>query len=39
MIVKQIEDGQKFFWSIIPFWGMNTETMIRILHNGFPEED
>ncbi|MCX6753574.1 MAG: hypothetical protein NTV03_00770 [Candidatus Nomurabacteria bacterium] len=39
IIVKQIEDGQKFFWSIIPFWGMNTETMSRILHNGIPEED
>lgn len=39
VIVKQIENGQKFFWSIIPFWGMNIETMSRILHNGIPEED
>ena len=39
VIVKQIEDGQKFFWSIIPFWGMNIETMSRILHSGIPEED
>lgn len=39
IIVKQIENGQKFFFSIIPFWGMNTETMTRILHNGSPEED
>lgn len=39
IIVKQIEDGQKFFWSIIPFWGMNEETMSRVLHNGIPEED
>ncbi|MEI7719761.1 MAG: hypothetical protein WCI89_00955 [bacterium] len=39
VIVKQIENGQKFFWSIIPFWGMNIETMSRILHSGTPEED
>jgi hypothetical protein len=39
IIVKQIENGQKFFFSIIPFWSMNTETMTRILHNGSPEED
>lgn len=39
IIVKQIEDGQKFFWSIIPFWGMNEETMSRVLHSGAPEED
>jgi len=39
IIIKQIEDGQKFFWSIIPFWGMNAETRSRILHDGVPEED
>lgn len=39
IIVKQIENGQKFFWSIVPFWGMNMETMRRILHDGVPEED
>lgn len=39
VIVKQIENGQKFFWSIIPFWGMNTNTMTCLLHDGFPEED
>ncbi len=39
IIVKQIENGQKFFWSIVPFWGMNEETMARILHDGMPEED
>jgi hypothetical protein len=39
VIVKQIENGQKFFWSIIPFWGMNTDTMNRILYSGVPEED
>ncbi len=39
IIIKQIDSGQKFFWSIVPFWGMNTETMTRILHDGIPEED
>lgn len=39
VILKQIESGNKFFWSIIPFWGMNTNTMTRILHDGVPEED
>jgi len=39
IIVKQIESGKKIFWSIIPFWGMNKETMTRILHEGNPEED
>ncbi|MEK7089006.1 MAG: hypothetical protein AAB913_02660 [Patescibacteria group bacterium] len=39
IIIKQIDGGEKFFWSIIPFWGMNMETMNRILHDGIPEED
>ena len=39
IIVKQIDDNKKFFWSIIPFWGMNKDTMTRILHDGIPEED
>jgi hypothetical protein len=39
VIVKQIEDGHKFFWSLVPFWQMNMETMTRVLHDGNPEED
>jgi len=39
IIVKQIDDGKKVFWSIIPFWRMSKETMTRILHDGNPEED
>ncbi len=39
VIVKQIDGGKKFFWSIIPFWGMNIDTMTRLLHDGVPEED
>lgn len=39
IIVKQVDGGRKIFWSIIPFWGMNKETMTRILYEGNPEED
>ncbi len=39
VIIKQIEDGQKFFWSIIPHWGMDESTKSRLFHDGFPEED
>jgi len=39
VIVKQVADGHKFFFSIIPFWGMNKTTMTRLLHEGTPEED
>jgi len=39
IIIKQIESGQKIFWSIIPFWKMNKDTMNRIFHEGNPEED
>ena len=39
IIIKQIGDGKKMFWSIIPFWGMNAETMTRILHEGNLDED
>ncbi len=39
IVVKQIEQGQKFFWSIVPFWRMNEATISRILHEGQPEED
>lgn len=39
VIVKQVDQGEKMFWSIIPFWGMNEETRTRLLHEGLPEED
>ena len=39
IIIKQVENGKRIFWSIIPFWGMNRETMTRIFHDGNPEED
>ncbi|MDB5188855.1 MAG: hypothetical protein JWM92_453 [Candidatus Nomurabacteria bacterium] len=39
VIVKQVENSQKIFWSIIPSWGMNKSTKTRVLHEGEPEED
>ncbi len=38
VIVKQIENGQKFFWSIIPFWKMS-KTGGKLLYDGKPEID
>ncbi len=41
IVVKQIEKGPKFFWSLVPFWKndkKNTQTK-KILHSGNPEED
>lgn len=36
IIVKQIEGGEKHFWSIIPFWKSNKEIK---LHSGNLEND
>ena len=39
VIVKQVENGPKYFWSIIPFWKQLETLGRRKLHNGKPEED
>ncbi|MEK7480942.1 MAG: hypothetical protein AAB604_02465 [Patescibacteria group bacterium] len=39
VIVKQIEDRQKFFWSIIPYWKIDLINSRRLLHSGNPESD
>lgn len=39
IIIKEVAGRQKFFWSLIPFWGMNEETKTRLFHDGFLEED
>lgn len=39
IIIKQIENGPKYFWSIIPFWKMNKKTLIRVMYHGNPELD
>lgn len=39
VIVKEVLGGQKYFWSIIPFWHIDKEASKRILHSGDPEND
>ena len=39
VIVKEVEKGNKYFWSIIPYWGVDKNTQKRKLHSGYPEED
>lgn len=39
VIVKEVEGGQKHFWSVIPFWGIDKETSKRVLYSGDLEID
>ena len=39
VIVKEVAGGEKHFWSVIPFWGINKEASTRVLHSGDPEND
>ncbi len=40
VIVKEVQGGEKrYFWSIIPFWGIDKTTRKRILYSGHPEYD
>ena len=39
VIIKEVLGGEKHFWSIIPFWGIDKVTSKRILHSGDPEND
>ena len=39
IIIKQIEEGVKYFWSIIPFWKIDTGTKRRFLYSGKPDID
>jgi hypothetical protein len=39
VIVKQVAGGEKYFWSIIPFWKLHPDTHRRILHSGSPDTD
>lgn len=37
VIVKQLQGGEKFFWTLIPSWGIDQFNR-RILHSGNPEQ-
>jgi hypothetical protein len=39
VVVKEIADGRKFFWSIIPFWKMNEASKERKLYDEELEKD
>lgn len=39
VIVKEVMGGEKHFWSIIPFWGVDKKTRKRILYSGDLEHD
>ena len=39
VIVKEVLGGEKHFWSVIPFWGIDKATNKRILHSGDLEND
>ena len=39
VIVKEVAGGEKHFWSVIPFWGIDKNTSRRVLHSGNPEHD
>lgn len=39
VIVKEVVGGEKHFWSVIPFWGVDKNTSRRILYSGNPEHD
>ena len=39
VVVKEVTGGEKHFWSIIPFWGIDKNTSRRILHSGNLEHD
>jgi hypothetical protein len=39
IVIKKVEDSQKYFWSIIPHWKVDKENHKRKMFNGNPEND
>jgi hypothetical protein len=39
VLVKQVVGNQKYFWSVIPYWGIDKVDSKRILHNMTNEDD
>lgn len=39
VIVKQVFGGEKHFWSVVPYWKIDSMNSRRILHSGNPEND
>lgn len=39
VIVKEVQGGERHFWSVIPYWGIDKINSKRVLHSGNPEQD
>lgn len=39
VIVKEVSGGEKYFWSVIPFWKIDRKNSRRILYGGEPEDE
>ena len=39
VIVKSVENGEKYFWSIFPYWKFNKRSNSRELFTGSPDND
>ena len=39
VVIKQIENGPKYFWSVIPFWKMDKDKRERKMGSGHLETD
>ena len=39
VIVKEVQCGEKYFWSIIPYWGIDKENRRRVLFSGNLQRD
>lgn len=39
VVIKQIENGSKYFWSIIPYWKINKTNFERKMHGGNLENE
>ena len=38
IIIKQVSGGEKYFWSIVPYWKMDNNQR-KIMNYGDPKED
>jgi len=39
VIIKEVHGGEKHFWSVIPYWGIDKKNSKRILYSGDPRHD
>ena len=39
IVVKCVDGGEKYFLSIIPFWGIDKNSGERLMHSGNLEND